>query len=243
MIFTYWASSSAEEAPSAAAWRARYPEFRVYRDADVRPLLSPDRLSFFDEIAIPACKSDIARLFLLREHGGLYLDAHAGPAEAERLAETLGALAQFDLILFCRSYLKKSPNELHLMNGAIAARQHTPFLDMLIICAFGHLADQRAAEQATTEHVHYTLWGMAGTWILLKSFFDLSKQPFELREEYKDRILVRYLDSPVSPGFEMYQFYNYRSPGQHWSERQKVERLFGPPLIEPGKGEVIHPTA
>jgi hypothetical protein len=227
MIFTYWDHPTLDEPPSAAAWRARYPKFRVYRDADVRAFLGPDRLFLFDQINMPACKSDIARLFLLREYGGLYVDAHAGPTQAERLAETLEALSRFDLILFCRSYLKKEPQELHLMNGAIAARRHSLFLDALIVCAFGHLADQKAAEATTDEYVHYTLWGMAGTWILLKCFFEMSKEPFQLRPEYTDKILVRYLESPISAGFEMYQFYEYREPGNHWSEREKKERLFG----------------
>ena len=227
MLFTYWTSPTLDEPPSVAAWRARYPEFRIFRDQDIRPLLSPERLSVFDQIAIPACQSDIARLCLLREHGGLYVDAHAGPSEAERLAETLGALARFDLVLFCRTFMRKSPEELHLMNGAIAARRHTPLLDMLLDCAFGHLAEHKTAEEATTEHVHYTLWGMAGTWILLKCFFDLSKKPFRLKHEYEDRILIHYQESAtLSPGFEMYQFYDYREPGKHWSERQKTERLF-----------------
>lgn len=229
MLFTYWVNPTLLEPPSAEAWRLQYPGFRIFCDDDVRPLLSPERLQLYDEISLPACKSDVARLVLLREYGGLYMDAHAGPTQPEGLAETIDALASFELVLFCRAYLKKTPDETHLMNGAIAGRRHSLLLDQLIDCAFDHLAKQKAAESATSDYVHYTLWGIAGTWILLKCFFDLSLKPNDLKTEFKDKILVRHLASAGEPGFEVYKFYGYREPGTHWSERQKHERLFVTP--------------
>lgn len=227
MLFTYWTSETLDAPPSLDAWRAKYPGFRVFGDADVLPLLGSDlRRRIYNEITLPACKSDIARLVLLREYGGLYVDAHTGPSDGERLAETLEALATYELVLFCRMYMAKTPEEIHLMNGALVGRRKTPLLDDLINCAFDNLVQHKLAEQATSDHVHYTLWDLAGTWILLKSFFDMSSKPYDLRPEFKGRILVHKMTGEASPGFRVYQFYGYREPGQHWSERQKEERLF-----------------
>jgi hypothetical protein len=226
MLFTYWMNPKLDEPPSAEAWRAQYPGFRIFGDHDVRSLLSPARLNLYDRITLPACKSDVARLVLLREYGGLYIDAHAGPAQGERLAETLDALASFELVLFCRAYLKKSPDETHLTNGAIAGRRHSLLLNRLIDCGFDHLTDQEAAESAASGYVHYNLWGIVGTWILLKCFFDLSLKPSDLKPEFKNMILVRHLATEEEPGFQLYKYYGYREPGRHWSERQKTEPLF-----------------
>jgi hypothetical protein len=227
MLFSYWTSPTLDEPPSAEAWRAKYPDFRFFRDDDVRPLLSPERLNLYDRITLPACKSDVARLVLLREYGGLYVDAHAGPTQGERLAETLDALSSFELTLFCRAYEKKSRNEIHLMNGAIAGRRRSELLDRLIDCAFDHLTQQSVAEAAAAGYVRYSLWGIAGTWILLKCFFDLSVEPHEIKPEFRKTILVRHLATAEESGFEVYKYYGYREPGQHWSQREKTERLFG----------------
>ena len=109
MLFTYWTSPTLEEPPSGKAWRVQYPGFRIFCDDDVRPLLSPGHLHHYDKIALPACRSDLARLVLLREYGGLYVDAHAGPTQGERLAETLDALASVELVFLPGLYEGTSP--------------------------------------------------------------------------------------------------------------------------------------
>lgn len=227
MLFTYWTSQTLDEPPSAGVWREKYPEFRIFHDEDVMPILGSDlRRRIFSEINIPACKSDIARLVLLREYGGLYVDAHAGPTSGEQLSGTLGALASYEMVLFCRSYMDETGHDIHLMNGAYAARRKAPVLDDLINCAFDHLVQHKIAEQATSEHVFYDLFGLAGTWVLLKCFFDMSSKPYTLRPEFKDQIFLCNMTSPESPGFKVYQFHSYKKSGEHWSDRQKTERLF-----------------
>jgi hypothetical protein len=233
VIFTYWTSPKLYEPPSAKVWRALYPSFRVFGDRDITTLLDPSQLDLYDRITLPACKSDVARLVLLREYGGLYVDAHAGPAQGERLAETLDALSSVELVLFCRAYMKKSPEETHLMNGAIAGRRQSPHMSQLIDCAFDHLKQQDAAESAASAYVDYNLWSIAGTWILLKCFFNLSIRPNSLKPEFDDTILVRHLASAEEPGFQVYKHYGYREPGAHWSERQKTERPFWQPTFMP----------
>ena len=100
------------------------------------------------------------------------------------------------------------------------------FWKRLIDCAFDHLSQQKDAESAAFGYVHYTLWGIAGTWILLKCFFDLSLKPNDIKPEFKDESLCRHLATAAEPGFEVYKYYGYRQPGEHWSERQKTECLF-----------------
>jgi hypothetical protein len=206
--------------PSVAAWRERFSNFRVFDGADVLPLLGSElRRKLYSQITLPACKSDIAHFVLLREYGGLYVDAHMGPSDGDRLAETLEALASFELVVFCRTHMAKTEEELHLMNWAFAARRKAAVLDALINYAFDHLLQPELAEHATSEHIHDTLWGVTGTLMLLKCFFNTSSKPYNLRPEFMGRILMHKMTDAASPGFKVYQV-GYREPEQYWSERQ-----------------------
>ena len=48
----------------------------------------------------------------------------------------------------------------------------------------------------------------------------------ESAPEFKELIVVRHLVSTDELGFEVYKYYGYRQPGEHWSERQKTKCLF-----------------
>ncbi|MEO6923363.1 MAG: hypothetical protein ABI142_06010, partial [Bryocella sp.] len=86
-VFSYWTTDDAPHRhpmPKEAelAWRTRVGEFTVFGDAAVEAALlawGTDAVETFRGIGIPACRSDLARLVLLFQHGGLYVDAHCGP--------------------------------------------------------------------------------------------------------------------------------------------------------------------
>jgi len=227
MLFTYWHNSELVLPPSTPAWRERFPDFTVFGDEDVIPLLGSDELrELYMQIGIPACKSDIARLVLLRAYGGLYIDAHAAPAEGDRLAETLDALSFYELLLFSKAWHAKAETDFNLMNTVIAARRHAPALDTLIDAVFANLVRHRQMEREKQNYVPYHLFSLTGTMVMIDCFFAPSPNGYFIRPEFEERVHLYEMTSPTAPGFHLYQFYGYRKPGEHWSERQKHERLF-----------------
>jgi hypothetical protein len=227
VIFTYWTNPVVDRPPSTAAWRERFAGYTVFGDSDVIPLLTSDtNRRIYERITLPACKSDVARLVLLHQYGGLYVDAHTGPSNGDRLAETLEVLSSFELILFCKLYVDQAAPGRNLMNSILAARRGSAALHHLIDLAFANLIRHSHKEAETTEHVPYHLWSLTGTGLLLESFFDTSTNPFAIEAAFRDKVFLHEMTSPASPGFHLYQYYAYRQPGQHWSERQQHQRLF-----------------
>ena len=49
---------------------------------------------------------------------------------------------------------------------------------------------------------------------------------WDMKPEFRKTIGFRYMPTESSLGFHIYKFYGYRKEGEHWSERQKHERLF-----------------
>lgn len=227
MIFTYWTHREISEPDSAPAWRKLYPEFRIFKDEDVRSLLPVEVEPIYERIRLPAAKSDLARLLLLREHGGLYLDAHVGPTAPQYLLETLLPLARYNMILFGKGWAMKSETDFDLMNGIIAARRGTPELDIIIDRITCNLMEQWIKERGTTEHEPYGLLALMGTYTLIQSFFDQQAKPRpRIKERFRDTITLHYMLDNARSGFEIAAYYGYRKPGNHWSEREKNERLF-----------------
>ncbi len=199
----------------------------MFGDADVLPLIKSEFLrDLYLQIRIPACKSDIARLLLLQAHGGLYVDSHVGPGNGDRLVETLIALANFEVILFEKKWERKELGDLQLMNGAMAARRNTPVLDLLIDSAFNNLDNQRKAERETPGYVPYNIFVLTGAWDISLRIFDRSIKPYKIRPRFFDIVFLHEMNEHIDPGFRLYEFYGYRKPGDHWSERQSSERLF-----------------
>jgi hypothetical protein len=83
---------------------------------------------------------------------------------------------------------------------------------------------QKQAEEAEKGFAPYSIFTLTGTVVFIKSFFDHTW--CNLTPEYKSRIYVYRMENNASPGFHIYKYYSYRTPGQHWSERQKSELLF-----------------
>lgn len=226
MILMYWTSRDADCPPAAPAWQRAYRHCTVFGDADVRPLLPPAFVPVFDAIRLPSAKSDLARLLLLREHGGLYVDAHVGPTSPARLLETLDALSSHSLILFGKGWTMTGETDFDLMNGVLAARKGAPELDLLIDRILHNILAQKRREEATTDHVPYDLHHMTGTHVLIDTFFDLVPPRPRLKAAFADRIFVHQMADNQQAGFELAAYYSYRKPNGHWSERQRNERFF-----------------
>jgi mannosyltransferase OCH1-like enzyme len=208
----------------------QYEEFRVFSDTDVIAPLSqwsPTLPALFSRIRIPACRSDLARLILLYEYGGLYVDAHIGTAGAERLTHVMERLSSNDLLLFDRHDQHGWEGDCHIVNHALGSRKRSSVLGKVISQAVRNLENHEAAEAAADGHVPYNIFALTGPWNISITLFDRSDKQIRLLREFKDFVHIEVLDPNNRPWpFNPYQHYHYRKPGQHWSERQLVERLF-----------------
>jgi mannosyltransferase OCH1-like enzyme len=231
MIFMYWTGSMLSEPPAAAAWRERFPEtFRVFSDDDVLPLIGTDvQRDCFRRINIPACKSDVARLVLLREYGGIYVDGHTGPGSGDRIAETLMHLSKYELIFFREGWKE----DFGFYGNTFMAAQRRPLtLELLVEKAFENLLQHMKAEDSASEYVSYNIFYLTGSPIIIDCLFDQNdplawKNGWDVKAEFRKVVLTRVKQTETSDiGFVPWSFYHYRHWGQHWTERQKNERLF-----------------
>lgn len=227
-IFTYWDGDPVEIAGFVADWTAAGIAMTIHGPADVAACLrafAPGADDMFARIRIAAARSDLARLALLYTHGGLYVDAHTGAPDLRALMLAFAQLAKYELVAFMIPPSPDSPIPEELVNGAICARARAPRIAICLEDVIGNLRRHLAAEEQSGGHVAYNLAAMTGAWVLRLRWFRMDRQDLVLREELAERIGLCRLYHEVPP-FRFYQHYGYRRAGQHWSERQAVERLF-----------------
>jgi mannosyltransferase OCH1-like enzyme len=89
-VFAYWANDDHSALSQLKEeWTTAFPQFQIFGDRVVLPLIEqyfPNEVELFTSIRIPAAKADIARLLLLYELGGLYIDCHFGISDAEAVS-------------------------------------------------------------------------------------------------------------------------------------------------------------
>ncbi|MCL5670725.1 MAG: hypothetical protein M1423_05430 [Acidobacteria bacterium] len=120
----------------------------------------------------------------------------------------------------------QSETDFDLMNGVLAARRKAPELDIVIDLIISNILKQEIRESETSAHVPYSLFGMTGTYTFVQSFFDQSPPRPRLKKEFESTIFVHYMKDNRKSGFALAEYYTYRRPGNHWSEREKNERFF-----------------
>jgi hypothetical protein len=232
MLFMYWTGNADECPSSVTAWQQLYENFAVYTDDHVIPLLPTGFRSVYEQIRLPAAKSDLARLLLLREHGGLYVDAHVGPTLPSHLLATLDPLFSHNVILFGKGWAMQKETDFDLMNGVLAARRMAPELNIVIDIVINNILDHQVKENNTPGYVPYSLFSLTGTYTIVRAFFDqVAPRPF-LKREFENKIAIHYMKDNRSSGFELAAYYTYRRPGNHWSEREKLERFFRDSVCE-----------
>jgi FkbM family methyltransferase len=235
MIFTFWVAPSETNGPRAPEsmtyWTERFREFNVFYDKDVYPILQKfgsQYADLYNRIRIQACKADLARLVLLYEYGGLYVDAHVGSGNADSLSQIFAKLTEFELVVFDKTWEHQWEGDICIINTVLCARKESKTVRSLIESALLNLAAHEAKERATSAYVPYNIYLLTGAADIMLKLFDRTPSSTTLKEDMRPRVHVQKLfkDPPERLPFFMYQFYSYRAPGKHWSERQQHERLF-----------------
>lgn len=243
--FAYWDSD--DHAPIrqfVAEWRGAFPDFRVFGDDTVVPLIRrhfPEDVGLFTDLAIPAAKADIALLLLLHEFGGLWVVCHLGLTNAVELRRIMARLATETEAIFVDRHRAKQfrdpgrappPGTRFLINGILFSRPEMPLL--LMICAeiFTRLRTHRDLERSG--HVPYHVGELTGGEVVTSVVLSDNRG---VREDFADRISI------ISEELVPVRRHIHRTYGQpwqsdaprlHWTVRQGTERLFHHGLTMPG---------
>lgn len=225
--FTYWDSDDLGAISAHLEhWRGYFPAHSVVtRDAARRLLAhrSPRHLETFDRIAIPACRSDIARLLQLEAEGGLYVDAHCAVLDPDGILARHRLLDDVDLVVSTRH----APNFARIMphNSIVWCRPGAPVVSRLLDKALENLAAKAEREQIQGFEP-YHVWDLTGPGVFWRELFDVEATEGELKADWDSKVAAIFEpDNPI----RRHVFVGYRGPGDHWSERQRSECLFNTP--------------
>ena len=227
-VFAFWdGSDHSLLIQFKTEWQAQFPQFRIYGNDDVAPLIErhlPGYLDLYNAIRIPAARADVARLILLFELGGLYIDCHCGVRDVDGIRRLLAQLEQVELIFFDRMRdLPPGQTQKHtLINAMLVSRPRSDLI--LAICrqAFTNLAQHRESERKAGL-APYSIWALCGPGLISAMVLLPNSYSLDVRPEFQPRIMtIPEEDAPIARN----RHRTYSRKGQHWSERQKVERLF-----------------
>jgi hypothetical protein len=231
--FAYWdGDDHLRIADFVGEWQAAFPAFRVFGNQDVYPLLdkySPRHVDLFKAMRLPSAKSDVARLLLLYELGGLYIDCHFGLRSRSGIDDIFRKLEEgLELIVVdrARSIAPRPIDEYYFINGVIFARSGCP---LLLMCAFQALANLECHRtfERLWGHTNYHVAMLSGPSVLTSMLLDpryvTRSLRTKIRPDYAERLAVIPEESiPMVRNVHS----SYRVDGRHWSERQLTEKLF-----------------
>lgn len=222
--FTYWDSDDFDPiAGHLDQWRSCFPSHAVLTRSEARLLLldrSPRYLEAFDRIALPACRSDIARLLALEASGGLYVDAHCAVVDHDGVLARLALLEALDLVVstrFAPNFAKVMPH-----NSIVWSRPRAAAVTRLLDKALANLAT-KADRERRKGFEPYHVWDLTGPGVFWRELFEVETADGRLQPEWADTVATVFeADNPV----RRHVFIDHRKPGDHWSERQDSECLF-----------------
>jgi hypothetical protein len=144
-VFAFWDDDDHSRiAEFVTEWKAAFPTFRVFGNNDIYPLLdkySPRHVDVFKSLRLPSARSDVARLLLLYELGGLYIDCHFGLRSRpgiDDIFQKLQAGLEMVVVDRDRNIAARPIDEYYFINGVIFARPSCP---LLLMCALQALAN------------------------------------------------------------------------------------------------------
>lgn len=208
-------------------WRSHFPNFRVFGDAEIEPMIAchfPEFRDMFSRIRIPTCKSDLALLLALYEFGGLYVDCHCGIRFRDKINYFSEKLTEYELILYDRD--NSSRPDLHgrlfPLNSVLFARPHSKIILDCATQAFRNCAAHWEAEKKDG-FIRYDIFFLTGPAVLRARLLDPSGT--KLQADCAGKVLFMPEADSNAP-IRRYVHCSYRVPGMHWSERQQREPLF-----------------
>ena len=191
------------------------------------PLLEryfPNHVQLYQALRFPTAKSDVARYLLLHEVGGLYVDCHCGIRDVDEIRRLLASLGDVEAVFIDRilSFIPRPPEEHFLLSSIIFSQLRSSLVLMACRQALTNLAWHRQ-QQREKGHFDYSLYSLCGPKLITAMVLQPGSFNRDIRWDFAGRIKI--IPEEIAP-IVRNRHRSYGGPGQHWSERQKVELLF-----------------
>ena len=228
-IFFYWSENIIPEdiLNNVKNYRLLNPDFNVQIIGEDSELLInafkkyPEIYEIYKKIRIPACKSDVARIILLRNYGGIYIDCNT--TIKKPLENLYNTIKHKDIVIGINLKTRDYSTRI-LMSRKFSGHMKT-ILDIM----YDNLNNLYIKENSTKEHIEYNILMLTGTGPFYKAFNRLEYLPDITCINLDNNKSIGYLDD-ASDYFKHYgcctDFHHNKNSHLHWSERQKVEKLF-----------------
>jgi hypothetical protein len=194
-VFCYW--DSLDQSPISSMineFTILFEKFKVIGPGEVFYLLEkhfPNYAYLFDKISLPAAKADIARLVVLFEYGGLYVDCHCGIIDPQHTLKLMQELAAVQLIFVDRrlSQEPRSEYEHFLLNSIIFARRRVSLIFDACKQALSNLEWQYKRE-ADRGHFPYHVGDLSGPGLITAMVMQPGSSNREVRRDYCGKIMI-----------------------------------------------------
>lgn len=229
-VFAYWAGENTDKiSVFHEHWNKSFDDFKIYKDEQVIKLLQkhlPEKfVTLYQQVRIPAAKSDIARLILLFEYGGLYVDCHCGMVDTDAIVQLLSETDRFEGIFLDRRRWQapRHEDEYYLINSIMFAQPRSKLFFSFLLKAFSGLECQRDLERYMRGYSPYHIGSLSGPEVLNHIALQPMSNNTEIRLDYREKIKVlREENAPI----ERDVFRGYNTVDEHWSQRQLSQKLF-----------------
>lgn len=228
-IFFYWSEKTIPEEilKNVENYKLLNPDFDVQIVGDDSEILInafkkfPELYKIYKKIRIPACKSDVVRIVLLRHYGGIYIDC--ATTLTKSLEELYDTLKNKDIVI---SFNVKSYD---YSTRILMCKKFSGYMKSVLDVVISNLTELYAKETCSQQHIDYNILMLTGTGPFYKTFNRLDYLPDIKSINADNNKLIGYLDDE-SPYFKHYNcclnHHHNANFHLHWSERQKVEKLF-----------------
>jgi len=236
-IYFYWDDSSNMPAlfdENINTFKNNYNDFNVeiIYDSKINSIpelntIFPGLLLLYNNLNIYAAKSDIARLLYIFFYGGIYLDTHIEhnfKSDGKNIYKLFAKYKQFDFVI--------ARNDKKTFNcSCIFGKPRCELLYKIILQITENLKKHYELEKNSNSHVNYDILFLTG-----------SSNFYRILEFNKITDIMNHKDIINSEKFKEYNtaifccthYFNYykvnfeynHGNSKHWSEQQKIKRLF-----------------
>jgi hypothetical protein len=239
-VFAYWSSDDDRLIkPFITTWSSAFPGFRLYRDDDVIPLLNshfPGFERYYRDINIPAAKSDIARLIILFDRGGLYIDCHVGIQSTVSVQQMISRIQSYEMVLVdnAANRHKRPEGTIMVINSVLYAQARNKFISLVLAISLRNIRHAWLQEREN-HHRECGIWRLTGAGLYNAVLFDgidLASYPRDEEWQFTNAHIrrrfrrgIEFIAEEQLP-LRRKVFKTYRSESEHWSKRQVTEKLF-----------------
>lgn len=241
-VFFYWDKDTPEAIlNNVAHFRNSLDNFEVVllTDSTLHQFseVFPDVVELIPKISLPAMRADLVRLMALYQYGGMWLDSNTTLKDPAKLEGMFEAYSSFQFVITVTN------TDFNVRAGAMMARSGSTLAWESVEKTMENLHRHFELEKKTSEYVPYNMFMFVAPVIWIEMI------GYTFDDEFRNQVALTFQQNPKTltldlPKFEEFgvalmivdeivSFYGCNMDHHHgenfhnhWSERQKRQRLF-----------------